>query len=41
VQAAERGVGLLLAGHTHGGQTWPLHLFTYLIFPDAFAGLYR
>lgn len=26
--AAERGVGLMLSGHTHGGQVWP---FNYLV----------
>lgn len=26
--AAQAGVGLVLAGHTHGGQIWP---FTYLV----------
>jgi predicted MPP superfamily phosphohydrolase len=27
-EAAERGVGLQLSGHTHGGQIWP---WTYLV----------
>jgi predicted MPP superfamily phosphohydrolase len=27
-EAAERGVGLVLSGHTHGGQIWP---FSYLV----------
>ena len=26
--AAEAGVGLVLSGHTHGGQIWP---FTYMV----------
>lgn len=26
-QAAERGVGLTLSGHTHGGQVFPFHVF--------------
>jgi len=28
-QAADRGVGLVLSGHTHGGQIWP---FSYLVY---------
>ena len=36
---AERGAGLILSGHTHGGQIWPQHmilLFSY----DGVAGLF-
>lgn len=38
-QAAQNGaVDLQLSGHTHAGQIWPIHLFTYLI-NTHFAGL--
>jgi predicted MPP superfamily phosphohydrolase len=30
VEAAERGVGLQLSGHTHGGQIFPWHFFVQL-----------
>ena len=30
IEAAARGVGLQLSGHTHGGQIWPFHLFVRL-----------
>jgi predicted MPP superfamily phosphohydrolase len=29
-EAAEKGVGLQLSGHTHGGQIWPMHFFVRL-----------
>ncbi len=32
-RAAEAGVGLMLNGHTHGGQIWPLGYLTRLIHP--------
>jgi hypothetical protein len=38
--AARAGVGLMLSGHTHGGQLWPLGLFTRRRFPLT-AGGYR
>jgi len=38
--AARAGVGLMLAGHTHGGQLWPLSLLTRRVFPLT-AGRYR
>lgn len=40
VQAADAGVGLMLSGHTHGGQIWP---FGYLVqhFYPLFAGRYE
>jgi predicted MPP superfamily phosphohydrolase len=39
-EAAREGVGLVLSGHTHGGQIWP---FTYLVRLDQpwIAGLHR
>lgn len=30
VAAAKHGVGLVLAGHTHGGQIWPMHHLVHL-----------
>jgi predicted MPP superfamily phosphohydrolase len=39
-EAAERGVGLQLSGHTHGGQLWPWRYFVYLQQPFV-AGLGR
>jgi len=39
LQAAQHGVGLVLAGHTHGGQLWPFTLFVRLQQPFL-AGLY-
>jgi predicted MPP superfamily phosphohydrolase len=41
VEAGRYGVGLMLSGHTHGGQTWPLHLATYMAQPSSFAGLFE
>lgn len=32
-RAASAGVGLMLSGHTHGGQIWPLGYLTRLIYP--------
>ncbi len=32
-QLAELGVGLVLSGHTHGGQLWPLKYITRLFYP--------
>jgi predicted MPP superfamily phosphohydrolase len=32
-QAAGEGVGLMLSGHTHGGQIWPFIYFTRLVYP--------
>jgi hypothetical protein len=38
--AARRGVGLQLSGHTHGGQFWPFTWLAQLVFPRV-AGLSR
>ncbi|MBM4318450.1 MAG: metallophosphoesterase, partial [Deltaproteobacteria bacterium] len=40
VEAARQGVGLVLAGHTHGGQLWPWNHFVPLQQPYV-AGLHR
>lgn len=32
-EAAKRGVGLLLCGHTHGGQIWPFNYLVQYFFP--------
>ena len=32
-RAASAGVGLMLSGHTHGGQIWPFGYLTRLIYP--------
>ena len=32
-RAAKAGVGLMLCGHTHGGQVWPFGYFTRLSYP--------
>jgi len=40
VEAARLGVGLVLSGHTHGGQFWPWPYFVYLQQPVV-AGLAR
>jgi predicted MPP superfamily phosphohydrolase len=32
-QAAEQDVGLVLSGHTHGGQYWPFNWFVYMAQP--------
>ena len=37
-EAAARGVGLQLSGHTHGGQMWPFHYIVRLVQPSL-AGL--
>ena len=39
-EAAARGVGLVLSGHTHGGQMWPLTYVSGLFYPCQH-GLYR
>jgi len=39
-EAAQHGVGLLLTGHTHGGQLWPWKYFVYLQQPYI-SGLHR
>ncbi len=39
-EAAERKVGLVLSGHTHGGQIWPLTEFVYFLHPYR-KGLHR
>ena len=39
-QAARHGVDLVLCGHTHGGQFWPMHHFVTLSEPYL-AGLHR
>ncbi len=38
--AARAGVGLMLAGHTHGGQIWPLSIATRMLNP-LLAGRYE
>ncbi|MGI5865045.1 MAG: metallophosphoesterase, partial [Myxococcales bacterium] len=40
-QAIERGIGLQLSGHTHGGQIWPWTLAVKLAYHPYCAGLYR
>jgi hypothetical protein len=40
VEAAKRGVGLQVSGHTHGGQIWPFGALVSLTQPYM-AGLYR
>jgi predicted MPP superfamily phosphohydrolase len=40
IAAARAGVGLLLNGHTHGGQIWPLHHLVRRFFPHL-AGVFR
>ena len=32
-KAAQAGVGLMLSGHTHGGQIWPFSYLTRLVYP--------
>ena len=39
-EAAEKGVGLILSGHTHGGQMWPITLMVGLQQPYT-KGLYQ
>ena len=34
-EAARAGVGLMLSGHTHGGQIWPLGYLVGMAFPIA------
>ncbi len=38
--AARAGVGLMLSGHTHGGQIWPLSIATRMLNP-LLAGRYE
>lgn len=38
--AAKAGVGLMLCGHTHGGQIWPFGLLVRLVYP-LLAGRYQ
>jgi hypothetical protein len=38
--AAKAGVGLMLSGHTHGGQLWPFSIFTRMLNP-LLAGRYN
>lgn len=39
-QAAKLGAGLMLSGHTHGGQIWPFTYFVRLVYPHVL-GRYR
>ena len=39
-RAAAAGVGLMLSGHTHGGQIWPFGALVRLTYPHI-AGVYR
>ena len=39
-RAAERGIGLMLSGHTHGGQIWPFNYAVARRFPQV-AGAHR
>jgi predicted MPP superfamily phosphohydrolase len=39
-RAAEAGVGLMLSGHTHGGQIWPFGYLVRRVYP-LLAGLYK
>ncbi len=39
-EAAAAGVGLMLCGHTHGGQIWPFHLLVRRRYPHL-AGIYK
>jgi len=39
-RAAAAGVGLMLNGHTHGGQLWPFHYLVQRVYPHL-AGVYR
>jgi predicted MPP superfamily phosphohydrolase len=39
-EAAENGVGLMLSGHTHGGQLWPFNYLVERFFP-LLAGRYQ
>lgn len=41
IQAAQAGVGLVLSGHTHGGQIWPFGLAVRLQQASFLVGLYR
>jgi predicted MPP superfamily phosphohydrolase len=38
--AAKAGVGLMVSGHTHGGQLWPFSIFTRMVNP-LLAGKYK
>ncbi len=38
-KAAEKGVGLMLSGHTHSGQMFPSGFITKMVFKDGYKGL--
>lgn len=40
IEPGDESLGLVISGHTHGGQTWPMHAITRLAF-SYFSGLYR
>lgn len=39
--AADKGVGLMLSGHTHGGQVWPQHMLLFFTGADGVAGTFQ
>ena len=42
LEAREAGAGLMISGHVHGGQIFPMHFATYMAgYGPAFAGLHR